>query len=149
MNKFNLNFLCILLVFAAFLATGCDSNKQNKEKDPAKEKNTTEKEQKLKDKMPTGKGSLGDYDISSESPERIALPTVLMEVSGITFTEDNRMFAHGDEDGDVFEIDPASGKIIKQFSIGSFLTVKGDFEDITYAKGKFYLIESNLSLIHI
>ena len=143
MNKFNLKFLSFTLIFAAFLAIGCSSKKQNKEKDTTKEENTIEKEQKPKNKVPGGSGSLSNYNISSESPERISLPNELMEVSGITFTDDNRMFAHGDEDGDIFEIDPASGKIINQFSIGSFLTVKGDFEDITYAKGKFYLVESS------
>jgi len=33
--------------------------------------------------------------------------------------------------------------IIKKFYLGSLLVIKSDFEDITYAKGKFYLVESN------
>ena len=132
-------FLMIFLVFTTF---GCGSKKQGKEKDN-KDKQNTEKEQVTKEKMPGGNGSLSDYDISSASPDRVNLPSELIEVSGITFTEDNRMFAHGDEDGDIFEIDPLTGKIIKKFYLGSLLVIKGDFEDITYAKGKFYLVESN------
>ncbi|HWA07745.1 MAG TPA: SdiA-regulated domain-containing protein [Ignavibacteria bacterium] len=130
------------VIFATFWLFGCSSKKTNKEKD-SKEKITSENEQKIKENTPDGIGSLSDYDISSQSPERINLTSELLEISGITFTDDNRMFAHGDEDGDVYEIDPSSGKIIKTFHLGSLLVVKGDFEDIAYAKGKFYLVESN------
>jgi uncharacterized protein YjiK len=142
MNTYLLKTFCFLLIFTAFSVFGCGSKKQGKDKD-ANEKTTTEKEQKTRDKMPKGKGSLSEYDISSLSPERVNLPSELLEVSGITFTDDNRMFAHGDEDGDIFEIDPSGGNIIKKFHLGSLLVVKGDFEDITYVNGKFYLVESN------
>ncbi|NOS84805.1 MAG: hypothetical protein HOP31_06670, partial [Ignavibacteria bacterium] len=142
MNTYLLKTFGFLLIFTAFLVFGCGSKKQGKDKD-ANEKTTTEKEQKTRDKMPQGKGSLSEYDISSLSPERVNLPSELLEVSGITFTDDNRMFAHGDEDGDIFEIDPSGSNIIKKFHLGSLLVVKGDFEDITYVNGKFYLVESN------
>jgi len=143
MKKYRDKFMNLLLILALFSLGACDGKKQTREKDQARDKSSTEKEQISKKNIPGGKGSLNEYDISNESAEKIALPSELMEVSGITFTNDNRMFAHGDEDGDIFEIDPQSGKVIKKFSIGSFLTVKGDFEDIAYAKGKFYLVESN------
>ncbi|HMQ78988.1 MAG TPA: SdiA-regulated domain-containing protein [Ignavibacteria bacterium] len=130
------------VIFAIFSYVGCTSKKQEKEKD-TKDKVAFEREQKTIDNIPDGIGSLGDYDISSQSPEKVDLPSELIEVSGITFTDDNRLFAHGDEDGDVFEIDVSTGKIIKRFHLGSWLVIKGDFEDIAYAKGKFYLVESN------
>lgn len=129
-------------VFVIFFVLGCSSKKQEKEKN-IKDKITSEKEQKTRNNTPDGIGSLSDYDISSLSPVRIDLPSELIEVSGITFTEDNRLFAHGDEDGDIFEIDISTGKIIKRFHLGNLLVIKGDFEDIAYAKGKFYLVESN------
>lgn len=131
-----------VVIFTVFSVFGCSNKKQGKEKD-IKEKSTIEKEQNNRENLPEGKGSLSDYDISSDSPKRVNLPSELLEVSGITFTDDNRLFAHGDEDGDIFEIDPVNGKIIKKFHLGSLLVVKGDFEDITYVNGKFYLIESN------
>ena len=142
MSTYKLKILVFLMIFAVFSAFGCSNKKQGKEKD-IKDKSTIEKEQKNRENMPEGKGSLGDYDISSDSPERVNLPSELLEVSGITFTDDNRLFAHGDEDGDIFEIDPASGKIIKRFHLGSLMVIKGDFEDITYVNGIFYLAESN------
>ena len=131
------------VIFAIFSYVGCTSKRQEKEKD-TKDKVASEREQKTSDNIPDGIGSLGDYDISSQSPEKVDLPSELIEVSGITFTDDNRLFAHGDEDGDVFEIDVSTGKIIKRFHLGSWLVIKGDFEDIAYAKGKFYLVESKL-----
>lgn len=142
MIGYQLKIWGFLAFFAFFSVCGCGTKKQGKDKDN-KENLKTEKEQLNKENMPEGKGSLSDYNISSASPIRVNLPSELIEVSGITFTEDNRMFAHGDEDGDIFEIDPSTGKIIKKFYLGSLLVVKGDFEDITYAKGKFYLVESN------
>jgi len=142
MNAYKLKILGFLLILMVFSAIGCGSKKQGKDND-IKDKITTVKEQKTKDKMHEGKGSLSDYDISSLSPDRVDLPSELVEVSGITFTDDNRMFAHGDEDGDIYEINPAGGNIIKKFHLGSLLVIKGDFEDITYVNGKFYLVESN------
>lgn len=142
MIGYQLKIWGLLAFFAFFSAYGCGTKKQGKDKDN-KDNIKTEKEQLSKENIPEGKGSLSDYNVSSASPMRVNLPSELIEVSGITFTEDNRMFAHGDEDGDIFEIDPSTGKIIKKFYLGSLLVVKGDFEDITYAKGKFYLVESN------
>ena len=131
----------ILALLTVFSASGCGSKKPGKEKESNKEK-SSDIQQKSIEKTSSGKSSLGDYSFASEDPERINLSAELMEVSGITFTGDNRLFAHGDEDGDIYEIDPATGKLLKNFSIGSFLTVKGDFEDIAFARGKFYLVES-------
>ncbi len=142
MITYRLKILGFLLIFMVFSVFGCGSKKQGIDKD-IKNKTSKEKEHKTKDKIPDGEGSLSDYDISSLSPDRVDLPSELLEVSGITFTNDNRMFAHGDEDGDIFEIDQASGKIIKKFHLGSLLVIKGDFEDIAYVNGKFFLIESN------
>jgi uncharacterized protein YjiK len=117
-----------------------DGNK-DKEKDKTEDK-TEKKNNKTENKSDVG-SALDGYDIEYSSPKIVELPSELLEISGITFTPDDRLFGHGDEDADVFEIDPASGKIIKKFYLGDMLVVKGDFEDIAYVNDKFYLIEAN------
>ncbi len=128
----------------SFLVISC-GNKKDNSKDKSKEKDKTS-EQKLETKDNTsktgGKSVLDSYDIESTSPKVIELQSDLMEISGITFTKDDRLFANGDEDADVFEVDYTSGKIIKKFYLGDLLVVKGDFEDIACVNEKFYMVES-------
>jgi len=57
-------------------------------------------------------------------------------------SEDGRLFCHNDEEGVVFEVDYANGKIVKQFSLGSGF-LKGDFEGIAIKKDTLYMVESN------
>jgi uncharacterized protein YjiK len=120
------------------------SSKRDESKDKPKDKSKENSEQKTQDKFTPLEGSaLESYDISTENPQVLTLTNDLLEISGITFTDDDRLFAHGDEDADIFELDFTTGKVIKRFSLGDLLVVKGDFEDIAFAKGKFYLVESN------
>ncbi|MCI0449026.1 MAG: SdiA-regulated domain-containing protein [Chlorobi bacterium] len=109
------------------------NNSKNKEKSTAETKKTGSS---------SVTSALDWYDILSEDPKVIELPADLTEISGITFTNDNRLFAVGDEDADIFEIDYNSGSVIKRFSLGSMLVIEGDFEDISFARDKFYLLES-------
>ena len=81
MNKFKLKFLSFMLIFTAIFAIGCSSKKQNKEKDTIKEKSPIEKEQKPKDKVPGGSGSLSNYNISSDTPERVSQPSKVQVTS--------------------------------------------------------------------
>ena len=103
------------------------------------------KTQDNKSEMKTGSKptALDRYDIENEEQDFIQLPDELKEISGITFTNDDRLFAHGDEDADIYQLDPKTGQIIKRFSLGELLVLTGDFEDITFANNKFYLLESN------
>jgi uncharacterized protein YjiK len=71
----------------------------------------------------------------------IKLPDEISEISGIAVTGDDRLFCHGDEDADVFQIDMNTGKVIKKFYVGE-TSVNGDFEDITIAGERFFLVES-------
>ena len=66
----------------------------------------------------------------SERPvARWELPSLLAEISGLTLTADGRLLAHGDEGGDVFEVDYRTGLIIKRFALGPD-PVTEDFEAI-------------------
>ena len=53
----------------------------------------------------------------------------LAEISGLAVTRDGRLFGHDDERAIVYELDPASGGVIKSFALGD-PTELGDFEGI-------------------
>ena len=90
---------------------------------------------------------LGRYDLRRPDA-KLKLPAELAEISGITFDAAGRLFAHDDERGTVYELDPRSGKIVKRFSIyerrwfGNY-PVAADFEDIAFAGGRFYMVTSS------
>jgi uncharacterized protein YjiK len=107
-------------------------------------KEDTVKTRTATENLKTGSKSsaLDRYDIENEDHDFIKLSDELKEISGITFTSDNRLFAHGDEDADIFQLNTQTGEIVKRFALGEFLVLKGDFEDITWVNNKFYLMES-------
>lgn len=86
-------------------------------------------------------------DTVGAQPEvaRWLLPDNLYEISGIALTADGRMLVHGDQSGIVTEIDYRRGIVTKQFKLGKE-TLKGDFEGITIANGRVFLLESNGTL---
>jgi len=129
----------IILLFLAFISCG---SRKNDIKDTSDKKSDSKKEQKQETRTGSDTSALGWYNITDENPKIIELPDDLREISGITFTDDERLFAHGDEDGEVFQVDFNTGKIIKKFSLGNLLVIKGDFEDIAFAKDRFFMIES-------
>lgn len=132
----------LIAVFCIFFIISCGSRKINDT--GKKDKNDVSAENKKDEpkQKSSGTGSLSSYDLSASDPLIIELPSEISEISGITFTPQNRLFAHGDEYADIFEIDKESGKIIKKFTLGSLLAVKGDFEDIAFVKDKLFLLES-------
>ena len=65
----------------------------------------------------------------------------LHEISGITLTEDGRLFAHGDEAGRVYEIEYRTGRMVKSFGLGQ-TPVRGDFEAIASVGDSLYLMTS-------
>ncbi len=90
---------------------------------------------------------LGRYDLRRPDA-RMKLPAELAEISGITFDDAGRLFAHDDERGTVYELDPRSGDIIKRFSIYERRwfgndPVAADFEDIAFVGGRFYMVTSS------
>ena len=80
------------------------------------------------------------YDLSRRAA-RHDLPGRLDEVSGLAFTPDGRLFAHGDERGHVFEIDPRTGEVGKRMEVGA-RTVVDDFEGIAVAGERFFLVSA-------
>jgi Uncharacterized protein conserved in bacteria len=88
------------------------------------------------------KNVLSAYNFKSNSCCLIKLGSELSEISGIAFTNDNRLFAHHDEYGIIYQIDTKNGNILKKFWLGR-KAIKGDFEDLTIIKNKFYLLKSN------
>jgi uncharacterized protein YjiK len=66
----------------------------------------------------------------------------LEEISGLAVNEEGRLFAHNDEIGSIFELDPKNGRIIKWFYLGPN-KIYEDFEAVAVAGEEFYLITSN------
>ncbi|MGH9424544.1 MAG: SdiA-regulated domain-containing protein, partial [Thermoanaerobaculia bacterium] len=69
------------------------------------------------------------------------MPPELREISGLVLTPDGRILAHDDEVSKIYAIDPRTGILLKQFTLGS--GVRGDFESITMAGNDIYLLASN------
>ncbi len=98
--------------------------------------------QKKKEPATVPQSFLSRYDLSDKHATQFILPKRLSEASGLVMTSDGRLFSEEDERGVVYQLDYATGKIIKQFSLGKF-GVKGDFEDIAVKGKTFYLMESD------
>jgi uncharacterized protein YjiK len=79
---------------------------------------------------------------------RWRLPDRLREISGLAFTRDGRLFAHGDERAIIYQLDYNNGETLKVFAAGD-PPAHGDFEDIAITdSGDFYLIASSGQLLH-
>jgi uncharacterized protein YjiK len=66
----------------------------------------------------------------------------LNEISGLAVNSEGRLFAHNDELGSIFELDPNNGRIIKWFWLGPN-KIYGDFEAVAIAGEEFYLTTSS------
>ena len=86
--------------------------------------------------------SLGRYHLDSSHPSSVTVADQLREISGLVSLEDGRVFAHNDEYGIIYQIDPSNGKILKRFSLGK-KPLKGDFEDITFVSNRFFMVRSD------
>lgn len=86
--------------------------------------------------------SIADAGSTQAAPLAVwILPPQLHEISGLTLTPDGRMFAHNDEAGRVYQIDPKTGIVVKRFMLQGDPT--GDFEAIATVGPDIYLLESN------
>jgi hypothetical protein len=87
--------------------------------------------------------ALTHYHLGAAPARRMKLAPELAEISGIAFTQDGRLLAHGDERGTIWQIDPATGEILKRFGFGSRGHVlHGDFEDIQVVGKRIFLVTS-------
>ena len=104
-------------------------------------------------------GELARYGLGGAPAWQVELPDELREISGLARDGRGRVFAHGDEDGTVYELEPRSGRVLKRFTLAPGDTeddlgkkarsgqVTGDFEDLTIVGDRFYLITSNGKLL--
>ena len=90
--------------------------------------------------------SLADSNLSAdEADEPVArwlLPAELAEISGLALTPDGRLFTHNDESARVSEIDYRKGTVTKFFYAGE-KGLHADFEGLTFANDRFWMIASN------
>ncbi len=84
------------------------------------------------------------YELKAATATRWKLPKRLREISGLAMTNDNRLLAHNDESGVVFEVDYQNGSIVKSFGLGDLKKpVSGDFEGIATVQDTIYLVTSS------
>lgn len=95
------------------------------------------------------------YDLASPPTSQVRLPAELREISGLAVSADGRVFANGDEEGTVYQLDPQSGRVTKRFSLAATGSdpdlgkksrdgrLVGDFEDIALVGDRFFLVSSN------
>ena len=98
---------------------------------------------------------IAHYDLASAPTSQVRLPAELREISGLAVSADGRVFAHGDEEGTVYQLDPHSGRVTKRFALAASGSdpdlgkksrggrLAGDFEDIAIVGDRFFLVSSN------
>jgi uncharacterized protein YjiK len=91
---------------------------------------------------------LSAYRFARGSGAGAALPATLGEVSGLAVGPEGRLFAHNDEGGTIYEVDPERGIVLKGFSAGAG-GIPGDFEGIAWAEGRFFLATSAGDLLEM
>ena len=86
--------------------------------------------------------ALARYDFDAPPADRWKLPKELNEISGLAADRAGRVFAHGDERAIVYQLDPATHRVVKRFTLGR-PAVRGDFEGIALADGRVFLLTSD------
>ena len=88
--------------------------------------------------------SLENYDLKVEDATHWKLPGRLKEISGLAMTSDNRLLAHDDEKGIIYEIDYRKGTLVKAFQLSDTKDpVSSDFEGIATVNDQVYLVTSS------
>lgn len=68
-------------------------------------------------RVETPVGDLARYELAGTPDWRVTLPAELREISGLAVTSGGRLFAHGDEEGRLFEVAPRTGNVLKSFAL--------------------------------
>jgi len=89
-----------------------------------------------------GDGTLQHYDFSGNNSNTITLTKELNEISGLAITGDDRLFAHNDEIGTIYELDIETGNILNQFNLGK-KKLKNDFEGIAVVQDSLFMVTSS------
>lgn len=128
---------CVALVALLSIVGGCGATKKaDRDKDDTAVAHA--RAARLVTALATGDSSASATDLPVA---RWILPAALREISGLALTPDGRLFTHGDEQGEVWQVDYRRGVLVKSFTLGPN-GVKGDFEGIAIANDAFYLIAS-------
>ena len=91
-----------------------------------------------------GELSLESYTLNEETATHWKLPEYLEEISGLAMARDDRLLAHNDERGVIFEIDYQNGSIVKAFQLTDMKNpVASDFEGIATIDDQIYLVTSS------
>jgi uncharacterized protein YjiK len=85
---------------------------------------------------------LSRYHFGDPPADRWLLPKGLHEISGLAADGAGRLFAHGDEEAIVYQLDPADHEVVKKFSFGR-PAARGDFESIALLNGQVVLATSD------
>lgn len=89
------------------------------------------------------RGALAHYRLGDPPSWRFELPKSLAEISGLAYTPDGRLLAHGDEQAVIWQVDPARREITGQFGFTRRGRVAaGDFEDIQVVGDRVFLLTS-------
>jgi uncharacterized protein YjiK len=84
------------------------------------------------------------YDFTNAQVEAKPLPGELREISGLSHSPEGHLFAHNDEQGIIYQINPSNGEILKRIVFGGGLFK--DFEGIAIADGRFFIVVSDGTL---
>lgn len=91
---------------------------------------------------PPSPAALAQFDFRAPPADRWALPKGLQEISGLAVDSAGRVFAHGDEEAVVYQLEPGDHRVVKRFSFGR-PAVRGDFEAIALVDGRIVLSTSD------
>jgi uncharacterized protein YjiK len=87
-------------------------------------------------------GVLSRYELDGPPADRWELPHSLDEISGLAMDSAGRLFAHGDERAEIFQLDRKGHGIVARFAFGD-PTVHGDFEGIALVGDRVFLVTSD------
>ena len=86
--------------------------------------------------------TLSRYDLTAPPADLWELPKALQEISGLAVDSAGRIFAHDDEQAIIYQLDPATHRVVKRFSFG-LPAVRGDFEAIAVVGRQLILTTSD------
>lgn len=85
---------------------------------------------------------LSSYRLDRGPSAEFRLAGKLREISGLAASPDGYVFAHDDEYGIIYQIDPQSGNLLKAFALGD-RTIESDFEGVAVVDDRLFLVNSD------
>jgi len=145
-DKFLLGFLAFGILFYLLTWLSGEDSSSNSQGDSSAAGRDTLITRPVPDTtlLPDRHISLESYNLKAETATQWKLPGRLREISGLAMTPDNRLLAHTDEKGIIYEIDYQSGSIVKAFGLTDLTKpVADDFEGIAVTDEHIYLVTSS------